>query len=78
MDIDRKQLEKDLEAWYRRMKIKANYPESEDNRTEEEKRFYQKSSWTPQPGKFPSLDYFIYLMRKSLIIGFNPGELRTI
>jgi hypothetical protein len=25
LDIDRKQLEKDLEAWYRRMRIKANF-----------------------------------------------------
>ena len=51
-DIDRKLLEKDLEAWYRGMRIKANYPESQDDRTEEEKRFYLKSSWTPQPTLF--------------------------
>ena len=63
LDIDRKQLEKDLETWYRRLRLKANFSDSEDIRTSEEKRFYNKSSWTPQAGKFPALDYFIFLIR---------------
>ena len=74
LDIDRKQLEKDLEVWYRRLRIKANYPDSEDTRTEEEKRFYQKSGWTPQSGKFPALDYFIYVIRKKFFPGSSHEE----
>ena len=64
LDIDRAQLEKDLEAWFRRLRLKANFEDKEDLRTEEEKRFYMKSSWTPQAGKFVTLDMFIYRIRK--------------
>ena len=54
----------------------GNYPEPEDNRTEEDKRFYLKSSWTPQSGKFPSLDYFINLMRKKFDDWIQPRRIK--
>ena len=39
LDIYRKQLEKDLEAWYRRLRLKANIFDSEDIKTSQETRF---------------------------------------
>ena len=64
LDFDRKQMEQDLETWYKRLRVKANYPETEDTRTEEEKRFYLRTGWAPTAGKFASLDLFIHLLKK--------------
>ena len=61
---NRKIMEEGLEAWYKRLRVKANYPDSEDGRTAEEKRFYQRTGWAPKAGKFASLDLFIYLLKK--------------
>ena len=75
LDIDRKQLEKDLETWYRRLRLKANFSDSEDIRTSEEKRFYNKSSWTPQAGKnFQPLITSYSSSEFNLIRGYNQGE----
>ena len=63
LDIDRAQLEKDLESWFRRLRLKAHFDDKDDMRTEEEKRFYKKSDWTPQPGKFAALDMFIFRIK---------------
>ena len=52
-DIDRSRLQKDLNAGFRKMKLKDFfYPVNEDNRDEEEKRFYLKNSdWEPPPNQ---------------------------
>ena len=40
LDIDRCQLEKDLESWFRRLRIKEYFEDKKDERSVEEKRFY--------------------------------------
>ena len=47
LDIDRVQLEKDLESWFRRLRIKEYFGDKKDERTNEEQRFYLSSNWTP-------------------------------
>ena len=47
-DINRARFQKDLNAGFRRMKLKAHFYPEEDSRTEEERRFYVKSDdWEP-------------------------------
>ena len=76
LDIDRAKLEIDLESWFRRLKLKANFQDKEDLRTEEEKRFYKRSDWTPQPGKFAALDMFIFRIRKRFDEWIVPRRIR--
>ena len=64
LDIDRAKLEKDLGAWFRRLRLKAHFDDKDDTRTDEEKRFYKKSDWTPLPGKCAALDMFIFRIKK--------------
>ena len=64
LDIDRAQLEKDLESWFRRLRIKEYFGDKKDERTLEEKRFYLGSNWTPPKGRCPPLDMFIFRMRQ--------------
>ena len=63
LDIDRSLLEMDLGAWFRRLRLEAQFQEVGDSRTEEEKRFYLKSDWTPPEGEYPALDLFIQCLR---------------
>ena len=42
LDIDRAMLEKDLESWFRRFRLKAHFDDKEDNRTVEEQNFTRK------------------------------------
>ena len=58
LDIDRARLEKDLEQWCRRIRIKAHFGDSEDLRTAEEKRFYLPTGWTPKAGSSAAVDFF--------------------
>ena len=53
LDIDRSQLEKDLESWFRRLRIKEYFEDKMDERSEEEKRLYLSSNWTPPEGRSP-------------------------
>ena len=57
-DIDRARFQKDLNAGFRRMKLADIFHKDGDSRSEEEKRFYVKSSWEPPQWK----------VNKSLII----------
>ena len=74
LDIDRAELEKDLEGWFRRLRLKFEFNDEEDERSDEEKRFYLKRNWTPPTGKSPHLDMFIFKIRQSLITGSLPPE----
>jgi hypothetical protein len=76
LDIDREQLEKDVKTWFRRLKLKVHFDDQEDKRTEEEKRFYTASEWSPPSGKFPPLDYFIFKMEKKLNEWIPPKRIR--
>ncbi len=56
-DIDRARFQKDLNAGFRRMKLRQHFEPEEDSRSEEEKRFYlNKSEWEPpRAGVNPAL-----------------------
>ena len=64
LDFDGKKMDEDLEAWYKRLRVKANYLDSEGGMTEEENRFYQRTGCAPKARKFASLNLFIYLVKK--------------
>ena len=76
LDIDRVQLEKDLESWFRRLRIKEYFGDKKDERTNEEKRFYLSSNWTPPKGRCPPLDMFIYRMRQKFDNWIPPRRIR--
>ena len=40
---------------YRRLRVNDNFPDTVDNRSDEEKRFYLKSDWTSQSEKYQTL-----------------------
>ena len=76
LDIDREQLEKDLESWFRRLRLKYEFNDEEDQRSEEEKRFYLKRNWTPPTGKSPHLDMFIYKIRQKFNNWIHPSRIK--
>ena len=76
LDIDRKQLENDIDVWVRRLRLRLNFKDSEDLRTEEEKRFYTASGWTPQPGKNLALDLFIFQIQSKFDEGIQPARIK--
>ena len=78
LDFDLQQMEQDLEALYKRLRVQANYPETEDTRTEEEKRFCLRTGWAPTAGKFASLDLFIHLLKKNAESWIPPVRIKHI
>lgn len=76
LDIDRVQLEKDLESWFRRLRIKEYFGDLKDDRTEEEKRFSLSSNWTPPKGRCPPLDMFIFKIRQKFDNWITPRRIR--
>ena len=67
--IDEFQTLHDTDAFFRRLRLKAHFHDAEDNSSSEDDRsptetlidqlFPTKSTWTPLPGKYNALDYYI-------------------
>ena len=76
MDIDRAELEKNLEGWFRRLRLKFEFNDEEDERSNEEKRFYLKRNWTPPTGKSPHLVMFIYKIRQKFNNWIPPSRIK--
>ena len=76
LDIERAELEKDLETWFRRLRIKEYFEDKKDERSEEEKRFYLSSNWTPPKGRCPPLDMFIFRIQQKFNEWIPPRRVR--
>ena len=76
LDLDRKQKGDAIDAWIRRLRLKTNYQDEDDTRTEEEEGFYLRTGWFPEAGKYASLDMFIYLFRKKAEVWIPPGRIK--
>ena len=77
LDIDRAQLERDFNTWERRLRLMEFFEGKEDSRTDEEKRFYLKKNWTPQAGRCPPLDMFIYKIRQNFDSWIPPVRIKS-
>ena len=56
VDTDRASIQSDLNAGFRRMRLAHHFHPSDDQRTEEEKRFYLKKNYDPPRGVIKYLD----------------------
>ena len=73
-DINRARYQKDLNEGFRRMKLKAKFFPDMDTRTEEEKRFYVKSSWEP-PNPNHAVKTFEMLIQNNFDIWKQPTRI---